>query len=308
MKSSTTKRNKGRDLVPFKGKLPPPPKSVKIKAAQRLRPHTGGDYFAVRYIFEQHSGMEIRTGGRIVPIPEFGAMAYNWELHGLAAFEWNLDKPIDKDGIKAWHRAEVWHTHDGQATQLAEEWLASEIPAGLTFVQFIFECIEAEQKQRRLELAKVVPKPAESMKKLWGNDEQMLIDHRRNVREVCERLLRREYPQTFRSLDQKASNEETRKAFIADNISNTGVAPEAEDLEKLLHDPSFIDCLSRAFDKRGHKVPPEEWTLACGWGQMGLLPYEQGGSRKGAEPTNGFESQRRFMAAQSRPFGFNSRP
>ncbi len=71
-------------------------------------------------------------------------------------------------------------------------------------------------------------------------------------------------------MDQKAGDEEVRKAFIADNIANTGVAPEAENLEKLFQDARFIDWLSSALDKRGHKVPPEEWTLATGWVKWGF--------------------------------------
>jgi hypothetical protein len=68
-------------------------------------------------------------------------MAYNFQLHSLAVFEWDLNKPINEGGIVARHRAEVWRVRDGQATELAEIWFASEIPGGTNFVKFILDLI-----------------------------------------------------------------------------------------------------------------------------------------------------------------------
>jgi hypothetical protein len=251
---------------------PPGPKSVKIKAAQRVRSSLDGSkHFAVRYIYDQSSGTQIKESGRIMPIPEFGAMSYNVELYDCEmVFSGNIKEPIDMDGILARFWAEVWKIQNGQPKLLVEDWFASELPEGINFSEFVRQCIEAEDKQKHRELQSLAPLPAVSLKHPSWAAEEIQIDHRKNVRDVCERLLRREYPQTYRALDQKASDEEVRKAFIADNIANTGVAPEAENLEKLFQDARFIDWLSSALDNRGHKVPPEEWTLATGWVKWGF--------------------------------------
>jgi hypothetical protein len=249
------------------------PEKVKIKAAQRVRSaQENSKHFAVRYIFEEPSEFKIKSSGKIFPIPEFGAMAYNAEFYeGVAVFEWKLKEPIDCDGIVARLRAEVWKIQNGSPKLLVEEWFASELPENCRFSEFITGLLDGLNRQEKAELARLAPKPAESFKRLSRNDEETKIDHRRNVRDVCERLLRREYPQTYRALDIKAGEEEVRKAFIADNISNTGVAPDVEGLEALLHDKKFIDWLFTAAEKRGHKVPPEEWTLATGWVKWGFF-------------------------------------
>ena len=239
---------------------------MKIMATQRVRNPQDGKHFAVRYIFEQSSGTEIKTSGRIFPIPEFGAVAYNFEKYsGEIIFYGRLNKPLDKDGIKARFWAEVWKLQNDQPKLLVEYWIASELPEGISFGDFVMQSKKAEANQRQIEFGRNAPKPAVSLKRPSREAEETQIDHRQNVRDVCEKLLRREYPQTYRALDQKAGPEEIRKAFIADNISNIGVAPEAEELGKLFQDSRFIDWLSSALDRRGHKVPGEDWTLATGW-------------------------------------------
>lgn len=259
------------NLVPFEGKRPQAPESIKIKTAQLVRStQQGSKHFALRYTIEQSpSGTEVKANGKVLPIPEFGAIAYNWETHGLVAFEWELDKIIEENGIKARYRAEVWHAQNGEAKQLAEIWYASEIPSDLSLVEFIGQWLRAENKQKLAELKKLAPKPIQSTKQLPGNDEEIQVDHRQNVRAVCDRLLRREYQQFFRAFDNRLSQSEIRKAFLADCIA-LGIPHKVEEtFDVLINERGFQSWLAAALKKPGRKVSPEEWELALGWISQG---------------------------------------
>src|SRR5882672_10477731 len=111
---------------------PPFPSEVRIKSGQRIGPKEGTP-FCVRLLVEKEKSRGIGTEGRVVPIPEFGGIAYNFRMFDSATvFWWILPQPVEEQGIMAELRAEVWNVSKGEPVELTEVWLSSKVPNGFS--------------------------------------------------------------------------------------------------------------------------------------------------------------------------------
>src|SRR5947208_2724395 len=98
-------------------KAPDYPTNIPLKARQTIR-RKGGKPFAIR-LSAEHTQSGISKGGQVIPLPEFGAVAYNFRwFDGSVVFWWALKPPISEQGFRARFRAEVWKTVKGKPTQL----------------------------------------------------------------------------------------------------------------------------------------------------------------------------------------------
>jgi len=229
---------------------------------------TSGKVIAVRIFHSPSSSIE--AGKSIRPLPEFGAIAYNFELFdGREVLWFKLRKPESVHGIKATVRAEVWNTRAGELKRLAERWYARRTPKGFeSFAHFVKAFLESEQKQRQNELVAKMPNTTPetiSTKPLRRGEQETRIDHRENAMGVTLDLLKREYPNFFNAREKHLSDEEQRKAYVADLRAIHGVFPDVEGCASLWSDTRFNEWLGKAMTTPGHKVTREEWALAQGW-------------------------------------------
>ncbi len=224
----------------------------------------GAKPFAVRLFMPENTAIE--AGKEIRPLPELGAIACNFELfNGREVLPFKLKKPQTVHGIKATVRAEVWKTLNGVRKRLAEEWYATHAPKKFeSFADFVDAFIETEKKAICSQLPKNAANNVSTKSIRRGADEKP-VDHRVNAKEVTLDLLKREYPNFFKALESKLSDEEQRKAFIADLRAIHGNFPDVEDRAALWYDIGFNHWLNRAMTSPGHKVTRDEWELATGW-------------------------------------------
>jgi len=235
----------------------------KVQRVQYVREANSAKPFAVRLFRPPRTRIE--AGKEIRPLPEFGAIAYNFEwFNGRRVFWFKLEKPETVHGIEATVRAEVWKTLDGVLKQLAEKWYATRTPKGYeSFAHFVNAYLETEEYTP---VGKVPTAPSEvSTKPLHRGEEATRVDHRKNAKEVTCELLKREYPNFFKARQARLTDEEQRKAYVADLRAIYGVFPDVEDCASLWSDTGFNQWLEKAMTTPGHKVTREEWALAQGW-------------------------------------------
>jgi len=226
------------------------------------------DTFAVRLFAPARTSIE--AGKEIRPLPDLGAIAIDFESYdGCRVFGFKLRKPESVHGIKATVRAEVWNTRAGELKRLAERWYARRTPKGFeSFAHFVKAFLESEQKQRQNELVAKMPNTTPetiSTKPLRRGEQETRIDHRENAMGVTLDLLKREYPNFFNAREKHLSDEEQRKAYVADLRAIHGVFPDVEGCASLWSDTRFNEWLGKAMTTPGHKVTREEWALAQGW-------------------------------------------
>lgn len=228
----------------------------------------GAKPFAVRLFIP--SATRIEAGKEVRPLAELGAIAYNFEwFNGREVLQFDLEKPQTIHGIEATVRAEVWKSLEGVRKRLTEEWYATRTPKGCeSFAHFVNAYVEAEQTEKENELvakmASIAPNQVSTKPVRRGEDEKP-VDHRANAKEVTLQLMKREYPNFFKAREAHLSDEEQRKAYIADLRAIHGISPEVEDCASLWSDTGFARWLNRAMTAPGRKVTPAEWALATGW-------------------------------------------
>jgi hypothetical protein len=235
--------------------------SPEISSA-RMIALNGGTPFAVRYIYQHERTDKAEPGKIIMPLPEFGAVAYNVEIQRGLRVDWRkLKRAEDAEGLSCKLRADVY-----AGSVHLETWFAVETPKGFeTIAHFVANFIGQEHRL----LSKPTKTPPQSIKRVAGEDR--LVDHAANTRAVAMDLLRRDYPQFFRALDNRLTESETRKAFLADCIAREAPVVPVESLDALIQDTGFYRWLAAAMAKPGRKVKPNEWELALGWIRCGYF-------------------------------------
>lgn len=227
--------------------------------AQRIK--AGGKLIAIRVFHEPDA--KIQRGKAIVPIPELGAMACNFETFtGQEIRSWQLETPEAIDGIKAALKAEAWATRNGKPAQLRETWYLERTPKGhKTAADFVGAWLEAEARQLDREAARRNP-PVMANK---GAAES--VDIRQSTRAALLTMMREQFPQTFVAMKAGHDDETTFRAYAADVWARRG-SLDADTLAQLAGDKSFTHWLKLALAKPG-SVDPWKWKLACGWIQNG---------------------------------------